>query len=206
MMKRISGIMDQDLVEEIEYLIEVLTKSGFFNIDEIQEILEDQFIEEDIDFSRFNISLNDFDNVNFNKLECAFNSLVEKDILAVHNCGFDIGEGVADAFELQVHLLNNKFNPVGFCFYTFEDVEEAIWDNKLKITFGDFENNEKKALEIGEIAAESLKSEGFSIIWDGTVNSQIEINPFKWDKSFDSEKEYEIEGAYECFINKDVLK
>ena len=83
--------MDQDLVEEIEYLIEVLTKSGFFNIDEIQEILEDQFIEEDIDFSRFNISLNDFDNVNFNKLECAFNSLVEKDILAVHNCGFDIG-------------------------------------------------------------------------------------------------------------------
>ena len=198
--------MDQDLVEEIEYLIEVLTKSGFFNIDEIQEILEDQFIEEDIDFSRFNISLNDFDNVNFNKLECAFNSLVEKDILAVHNCGFDIGEGVADAFELQVHLLNNKFNPVGFCFYTFEDVEEAIWDNKLKITFGDFENNEKKALEIGEIAAESLKSEGFSIIWDGTVNSQIEINPFKWDKSFDSEKEYEIEGAYECFINKDVLK
>ena len=205
-MKRISGIMDQDLVEEIEYLIEVLTKSGFFNIDEIQEILEDQFIEEDIDFSQFNISLNDFDNVNFNKLECAFNSLVEKDILAVHNCGFDIGEGVADAFELQVHLLNNKFNPVGFCFYTFEDVEEAIWDNKLKITFGDFENNEKKALEIGEIAAESLKSEGFSIIWDGTVNSQIEINPFKWDKSFDSEKEYEIEGAYECFINKDVLK
>lgn len=205
-MKRISGIMDQDLVEEIEYLIEVLTKSGFFNIDEIQEILEDQFIEEDIDFSQFNISLNDFDNVNFNKLECAFNSLVEKDILAVHNCGFDIEEGVADAFELQVHLLNNKFNPVGFCFYTFEDVEEAIWDNKLKITFGDFENNEKKALEIGEIAAESLKSEGFSIIWDGTVNSQIEINPFKWDKSFDSEKEYEIEGAYECFINKDVLK
>lgn len=205
-MKRISGIMDQDLVEEIEYLIEVLTKSGFFNIDEIQEILEDQFIEEDIDFSQFNISLNDFDNVNFNKLECAFNSLVEKDILAVHNCGFDIEEGVADAFELQVHLLNNKFNPVGFCFYTFEDVEEAICDNKLKITFGDFENNEKKALEIGEIAAESLKSEGFSIIWDGTVNSQIEINPFKWDKSFDSEKEYEIEGAYECFINKDVLK
>jgi hypothetical protein len=206
MMKRISGIMDRDLVEEIEYLIEVLTKSGFFNIDEIQEILEDQFIEEDIDFSQFNISLNDFDNVNFNKLECAFNSLVEKDILAVHNCGFDIEEGVADAFELQVHLLNNKFNPVGFCFYTFEDVEEAIWDNKLKITFSDFENNEKKALEIGEIAAESLKSEGFSIIWDGTVNSQIEINPFKWDKSFDSEKEYEIEGAYECFINKDVLK
>lgn len=194
--------MNQDLVEEVEYMIEVLTKSGFFNVDEIMEILEDQFIEEDIDFSQFNISLNDFDNVNFTKLENAFDSLVKEDIVAVHNCGYDIEEGVADAFELQVHLMNNKFNPIGFCFYTFEDVEEAIWDEKLKITFGDFENNEKKALKIGEIVAENLKSEGFSILWDETINNQIEINPLKWDKSFDSDKEYEIEGAYNCFVKK----
>lgn len=198
--------MNQDLVEEVEYMIEVLTKSGFFNVDEIMEILEDQFIEEDIDFSQFNISLNDFDNVNFTKLENAFDSLVKEDIVAVHNCGYDIEEGVADAFELQVHLMNNKFNPIGFCFYTFEDVEEAIWDEKLKITFGDFENNEKKALKIGEIVAENLKSEGFSILWDETINNQIEINPLKWDKSFDSDKEYEIEGAYNCFVKKGVLK
>ncbi|WP_296881365.1 DUF6891 domain-containing protein [uncultured Methanobrevibacter sp.] len=198
--------MNQDLVEEVEYMIEVLTRSGFFNVDEIMEILEDQFIEEDIDFSQFNISLNDFDNVNFTKLENAFDSLVKEDIVAVHNCGYDIEEGVADAFELQVHLMNNKFNPIGFCFYTFEDVEEAIWDEKLKITFGDFENNEKKALKIGEIVAENLKSEGFSILWDETINNQIEINPLKWDKSFDSDKEYEIEGAYNCFVKKGVLK
>lgn len=202
MMKKNRDIMNQDLVEEVEYMIEVLTKSGFFNVDEIIEILEDQFIEEDIDFSQFNISLNDFDNVNFTKLENAFDSLVKEDIVAVHNCGYDIEEGVADAFELQVHLMNNKFNPIGFCFYTFEDVEEAIWDEKLKITFGDFENNEKKALKIGEIVAENLKSEGFSILWDETINNQIEINPLKWDKSFDSDKEYEIEGAYNCFVKK----
>ena len=205
-MKKNRDIMNQDLVEEVEYMIEVLTKSGFFNVDEIMEILEDQFIEEDIDFSQFNISLNDFDNVNFTKLENAFDSLVKEDIVAVHNCGYDIEEGVADAFELQVHLMNNKFNPIGFCFYTFEDVEEAIWDEKLKITFGDFENNEKKALKIGEIVAENLKSEGFSILWDETINNQIEINPLKWDKSFDSDKEYEIEGAYNCFVKKGVLK
>lgn len=198
--------MNQDLVEEIDYLIDVLTKSGFFNVDEIIEILEDQFIEEDIDFSQFNISLNDFNNVNFNKLENAFTSLVKNDIVAIHNCGFDIKEGVSDAFELQVHLQNNKFNPIGFCFYTFDDIEEAIWENRLKITFGDFENDEKKALEIGKIVEECLKSEGLSIIWDGTVNNQIEINPFKWDKSYNSEKDYEIEGAFSCFINNGVLK
>lgn len=192
--------MNQDLVEEIDYLIDMLTKSGFFGVDEIIEILEDQFIEEDIDFSNFNISLNNFSSINFNKLENAFNGLAKKGIVAIHNCGYDIEEGVADAFELNVHLLNNKFKAEGFCFYTFEDVEEAIEDEKLKITFGDFENSETKALEIGKTVVDALKSEGFSIVWDETVNCQIELNPFKWDKSFDEDKEYEIEGAYDIFI------
>ena len=62
--------------------------------------------------------------------------------------------------------------------------------------------SEEKALEIGKIVEKYLKAADFSIIWDGTVNNQIEINPFKWDKSFDCEKEYEIEGAYDTFMNR----
>lgn len=198
-------IMDEDLVEEIEYLIELLTKSGFFSTDEIVEILEDQFIEEEIDFSSYNISLPDSSNENFSRLENAFAKLADEDIIAIHNCGFDIEEGVADAFELNVHLINNKHYCEGFCFYTFEDVEESVWDAKLKITFGDFENDEDKALKIGRTVAGTLKEEGFTIDWDETVNNQIEINPFKWDKSYDDEKEYEIEGAYEAFTRDEVL-
>ena len=132
-------------------------------------------------------------------MEKVFNNLASQDIVAIHNCGYDIEEGVGDAFELFVHLTNNKFNPIGFCFYTFEDIEEAIFDNKLRITFGDFENNMDKAVEIGNTVAENLKEENFNIDWDGTVNNQIVINPFSWDKSFDSNKDYEIEGAYEVF-------
>lgn len=193
--------MNQDLAEEIEYMKDLLAKSGFFDEDEIIEIMEEQFIDEDIDFSDFSVTLNDFDNINFNKLEKVFEALAAEDIVAIHNCGFDIEEGVADAFELFVHLKNNKFNPEGFCFYTFEDVEDAIWDDKLKITFGDFEGSEEKALEIGKIVAKCLNQE-FSIDWDETINDQIEISPFKWDKSFNDEKEYEIEGAYEIFVKK----
>ena len=192
-------IMNPDLVEEIEYMINALSKSGFFNNDEIIEILEDEFIEENVDFSQFNISLNEFDNVNFNRLDNVFNLLVNENIVAIHNCGYDIEEGVNDAFELFVHLKNNNYSPEGFCFYTFEDVEEAILESKLKITFGDFENDENKALEIGKIVCNFLKSENFEINWDGTINNQIEINPFEWDKSYDDEKEFEIEGAYDIF-------
>ncbi len=197
--------MDPDLVEEIDYLIELLTKSGFFSVEEIIEILEDQFIEEEIDFSNHEISLIDSSNENFSKLEKAFKKLASENIVAIHNCGFDIEEGVSDAFELQVHLLNNKFEAKGFCFYTFEDVEDAVFDDELKITFGDFENDEAKALEIGKAVAKTLKDEGFTIDWDETVNNQIEIDPFNWDKSYDSEKEYEIEGAYEVFTTSQVL-
>lgn len=194
--------MNPDLEEEIEYVKDLLVKSGFFDVEEIREILEDQFIEEEIDFSKCNISLNDSDSINFNKLERVFEALASEDIVAIHNCGYDLDEGVGDAFELYVHLKNNKFSPKGFCFYSFEDIEYSIWDEKLKITFGDFENSEEKALEIGKIVEDYLKAEDFSIIWDGTVNNQIEINPFKWDKSFDGDKDYEIEGAYEVFINR----
>ena len=194
--------MNPDLAEEIDYLIDLLSKSGFFSYDEILEILEDQFIEEELDFSQFDISLNESSNNNFNKLEDVFTSLAKDNIVAIHNCGFDIEEGVADAFELFVHLKNNKFNPDGFCFYTFDDVEECLIENHLKITFGDFENDENKALDIGKVVARSLKDAGFEIEWNETVNNQITINPFEWDKSFSEKTEYEIEGAYENFIKR----
>ena len=88
--------MNQDLVDEIEYMINSLSKSGFFSHEEIIEILEDQFIEEDIDFSQYDIPSNDFDNSNFNKLDDVFIRLAEKNIVGVHTCGYDLEEGVGD--------------------------------------------------------------------------------------------------------------
>ena len=196
-----SDSMDEDLVEELDYVKELLIKSGFFSTDDMVEILKDQFIDEDIDFSKLNITLNNSSNENFSKLENIFTSLSCEGIVAIHNCGYDFKEGIADAFELFVHLTNNNFNPIGFCFYSFEDVEEAVFDNKLKITFGDYEKSENKALEIGNIVKKYLEDENFNIKWDGTVNNQIEIDPFIWDKSYDSDKEYELAGAYDIFTN-----
>ncbi len=192
--------MNQELVDEINYTKELLANSGFFNKEDIIEILEEQFIGEDIDFSNIEISFNEQDNSNFESLEDVFIKLASKDIIAIHNCGYDIKEGVTDAFELFVHLKNNHHNPIGFCFYTFEDVEEAIEENKLKITFGDFENNPSRALEIGKIVFNALNEANFTLNWDETVNNQIEIS-IKWDKVFDENKEYEIEGAFEAYIN-----
>ena len=193
--------MDENLAEEIDFVSRMLIKSGFYDEEDIFEILEDQFIEEDIDFDEItlpDVDLNDFNNENFLNLEKTFNELASKDIIAIHNCGYDIGEGVADAFELFIHLRNNKLESRGFCFYTYDDIEEAICEGALSITFGDFEEDEDKALEIGKVVAEALNNNDFNIEWDETINTQIKINPFKWDKSYD-EKEYGMEGAFEVF-------
>ena len=191
--------MNKDLVDEVNYMIDLLTKSGFFSKDEILEILEDQFIEDDVDFSGFDICPNNFNNENFSILEETFKKLAQKSIIGVHNCGYNFIEGVEDIFELYVHLINNKYSVQGFCFYSFEDVEQAIEENILKITFGDFEKDENKSLEIGKIVYECLSDANFEIKWDETINSPIEIIDFAWDKKFNEDKEYEIEGAYNLF-------
>lgn len=192
--------MNKDLVDEVNYMIDLLTKSGFFSEDGILEILEDQFIEDELDFSKFDIYPNNFNNKNFSVLEETFKKLAEKSIIGVHNCGYDFIEGVEDIFELYVHLINNKYSARGFCFYSFEDVEQAIEENILKITFGDFEKDENKSLEIGKTVYKYLCDVNFEIEWDETVNSPIEIINFTWDKKFSEDNEYEIEGAYNLFV------
>ena len=191
--------MNQDLVDEIDGMLDLLTKSGFFSKDETIEILEDQFIDYDIDFSSYEIPSNDFDNRNFSILEDAFKRLAEKSIICVHNCGYDFREGVDDIYELYLHLVNNDYSCEGFCFYSFEDVEQAIEENILKLTFGDFERNEKKSLKIGKLVYQQLTDENLEVEWDETINSPIEIIDFIWDKKYDESKEYEIEGAYDIF-------
>ena len=133
-------------------------------------------------------------------MEKTFNLLGEKSIIGVHNCGYDFEEGVDDVYELYVHLINNKYSAQGFCFYTFEDVENAIENNVLNITFGDFQRNENDSLEIGRTVYQCLLDAGFDLMWNESVNSPIEIINFDWDKKFDETKEYEIEGAYNLFV------
>ena len=50
--------------------------------------------------------------------------------------------------------------------------EEAIHNKTLMITFGDFENNESKALMIGKTVADALKQE-FTINWDVSINTAV---------------------------------
>ena len=200
--------MNQELMDEVNYEIQLLIKSGFYSDDEILEIIDDEFIEENISEAilsklflenKENIGAIDVDSEDFINLKNAFLDLTKENIISIHNAGYDIEEGIQDSFELFVHLRNNKYSPIGFCFYSFEDIEEAIEENNLSIAFGDFEYDEEKGLEIAKTVVNVLKSYGFEINWNESVDERIEIKGFNWKKHFDG-KDYSMDGALEDFI------
>jgi len=204
--------MNNELTKEITYEISILIDSGFYDSNEILEIIEEQFIDE-------KISLDEIDGIisakydekiakekkwarptDFDRLNDCFYQLNKNNIISVHNAGYTIDEGVQDSFEVFHHLKAKDIVPEGFCFYHFQDIEKAIESELLIIAFGDFENSENKALEIGKKIVNVLEDNGFLISWNEDVNTRIEINPFKWEKLFDGE-EYEIEGAFNSFLD-----
>ena len=200
--------MNQELIDEINYEIQLLIKSGFYSDDEILEIIDDEFIEEGISEDLFlklfletkeKIEEVEEDSEDFINLKNAFDDLTKENIISIHNAGYDIEEGIQDSFELFTHLRNNKYSPEGFCFYTFEDIENVIEDNILNIAFGDFEYDEDKGLKIAKKIVNILKSYGFDIGWNESVDEIIEIKNFNWKKHFDG-KEYSMDGALEDFI------
>lgn len=204
--------MNNELIQEISYEISVLIYSGFYNCDEILEIIEEQFIDEKISIDKINTIISakydeKIDNekkwrrpTDFDKLKDCFVKLNKNNIISIHNAGYTVDEGVNDAFEVFHHLKTRDLSPIGFCFYHFQDIERAIDSEVLAIAFGDFENSEEKSVEIGMILVNVLENNGFSVNWNGDVNSRIEIKPFKWEKFFDNE-EYEMEAAFTSFLD-----
>ena len=200
--------MNQELIDEINYEIQLLIKSGFYSDDEILEIIDDEFIEENISKdlisellleNKDNIGEINDDSDDFTSLKNAFLDLTKENIISIHNAGYDIEEGIQDSFELFTHLRNNKFSPIGFCFYSFEDIENVIEENNLFIAFGDFEYDENKGLDVAKEIVTVLESYDFEIEWNESVEERIEIKNFIWKKHFDG-KEYSMDGALEDFI------
>ena len=186
--------MNEDLVEEIIEEVAALIGSGFYSRDETLEIIVSTKFDEKIEYETNWEAVTDFD-----KLKSCFKQLNRNNIIAIHNAGYTLDEGVHDSFEVFHHLKTKNLSPEGFCFYNFQDIEFAIKCNLLNIAFGDFENNEKKSLELGKKIANILEENGFSINWNENINTPIKIEPFIWKKRFDNE-EYEMEGAFNSFL------
>ena len=88
------------------------------------------------------------------------------------------------------NIIKNNFDK------NFNNIDKGIYVEFSKHCYKDKYNGIYKYLD----------DENFNIIWDESINNQIEINPFIWDKKYDDNVEYEIEGAYDVFTKNQVLE
>ena len=181
-----------DIIEQSNISI----KSGFYDKEEIFTTIEDYLYEIPFneDWTRNKIDSAYAERLreqgswatvtDFDKLVQVFDKLNSSGIIALHNAGITKQDGEDDSQEINEDLLKKGIKTKGFCYYHWQDVERVVDDTHLFIGFGDFNNNDKDALEIGKQVAATLESKGFKLNWDKTVETRIEITNINWQKRF----------------------
>jgi hypothetical protein len=182
----------KDILEQVDISI----KSGFYDKEEIFINVEDYLYEIPFDHEwakqqidkAYSERLKEQSTwpavTDFDKLVQAFDKLNSSGIIALHNAGMTKQDGEGDSEEIHDELLKKGIKTKGFCYYHWQDVERVVEDTHLYIGFGDFNNNDQDALEIGRQVAAALKEQGFKLHWDNTVAARIEITNIKWQKRF----------------------
>lgn len=120
------------------------------------------------------------ETTDYEKLHKVFYELHEYGVCALHNAGYTMSEGYSDVSEVVSDAPADHYR--SYCFYHGQDVESAVVGNGLMIAFGSLSDAEEESKKAGEFVVEKLKSNGFSIEWDGSTKNRIFIPSFIWQK------------------------
>jgi hypothetical protein len=92
----------------------------------------------------------------------------------------------------------------GFCCYDTQDLDGAIDGNFLYLTFGDFSDDDKVCIQIGDEVLAALHRFGFKTEWDRSCQTRIRIKPFIWQKRFGG-KDWTYEHAKELLSRNEIF-
>lgn len=186
--------------------LEQIQKDILFGFEEPEEILEGVmnmfFDEDDLDeeWMRQKIITN-FEKqkaisktwthpTDFDRLSKVFDQLDKMGIIALHKAGYTKQDGYAEVAEAKEMIEDEGFSVKGYCFYHTQDLSRAI-DPEIKnlfIAFDSFDQNDKKAIEIGNQIVDLMRKEKFEIEWDGTIDQRIFISKIQWQKVYDDDE------------------
>jgi hypothetical protein len=178
---------DNDILESIKSWI----WSGFYDPDEIQVMIGD-ILEEDADEAMLRGAVEpEFDRkhdaeqswpveTDCDRLDAAFAELSDNGILALHNAGYTMSEGISDVTEVLKELGRDGLR--GYCFYHGQDVERALAGGGLYIAYGDLHDETSKSVTVGEAVRKVLEQHGFKVAWNGTADDRIHVPLFDWKR------------------------
>ncbi|URC12287.1 hypothetical protein [Flavobacterium sp. B183] len=181
-------------------------RMGFLSLDEIQEN-----ILEEIEDNEFEDEISEewaFDKIreenqkllseskqwksptDAERLIKAFDELADRNIIALHNAGYTTSDGEYEVVEVERTLRENEVESDGYCFYHEQDLARgvAVKDSSLFIAFQKVDNeDDATTIEVGKIVAEVLRDNGFTLNWNESARTKIEIPGFKWQHLFDED-------------------
>lgn len=69
---------------------------------------------------------------------------------------------------------------IGYTFYHHQDLESMADGGGCYLAYGAKADNETEALRVGGIICATLREEGFSVQWDGSLKARIFIKDIDW--------------------------
>ncbi len=122
----------------------------------------------------------------FDRLVKAFDQLSKQKIVALHRAGYTRQDAEGDCLYIIKKLKKKGIDAKGYCYYHTQDLGRAISESKtLLIGYDSFNGEDQLALEIANTIAEILKENGFTVNWNGKLETRIEIQHINWQKTVD---------------------
>jgi hypothetical protein len=186
--------MENKLKDEIVQELSFFVWSGFYSPKFVLSSINDMFLGEEIDQ---NWLCQNIDSIfiqkeeeekkwhyptDVDRLHHVFDNLVGSNIIPLHNAGYTRQDGEGDAHEIFSHLKNNGIHTDGYCFYHGQDIEKCLKYNNLLLAFGSFKKQDSEDINIGFKIVDLLKKENFNVIWNGSPERRIHVEPFLWQK------------------------
>jgi hypothetical protein len=165
--------------------------SGFYDLEDVNEMIED-ILEDDADEAMLRAAIApEFQKkitaealwpkeTDCDRLDLAFELLNTNAIIALHNSGYTMSDGLDDVSEELDR--RGRANVQGYCFYHGQDIERALMGGGLMIAFGDFENDKTARVKIGHLVRDSLEANGFVIDWESDSEARINISTLDWKR------------------------
>ncbi len=115
-------------------------------------------------------------------LELVFDRLNQRGIIAIENAGNSFSDGITAVSEALELCQETGLEPTGFCFYHWQDLEDAISNQQLLLAFGALSEDEPTTIQIGTQIVEELTIAGFEVTWNQTIEERIVIQKIDWKK------------------------
>jgi len=189
------GLVAQEREEIVQTYVRLYVAGGFYTSDQIVELLQDAVFEPgtvdpdrlaarvEAEMQRKRAEERTWpEETDCDRLTRAFAALDRQGIIALHNAGYTLADGLADVTQFYDSVGGPRSHYTGFCFYHEQDVERAVDGLGLSLAFGDLQADPSRALEVGRLVLRALTERGFVVQWDGTVEMRLEVPALRWQK------------------------